>query len=279
MTGADVLTLESVVRFLAYFCVEINPFNDPDAFMSALRQLDPRYKDGRNLVRYQLEQDVTQWPREAVDIVMACALDMRMYDPSNPELQTPICGDFKHGLVIVLGGARKSNRDRACYAAAQLSETGNAYVLIAGSSRKLDKTEQESVVSFAPGAETEYDLCVAAADEVESGTGFQLEVFLVDNERAGTPDVLATLLGDDDWARILGHRPHVVTAVTTQIYQLSTELDLRRVASNFGFAPGQTAAAGCQSDSEVVAKRTTAIYLSEVLRTLRAAALAAQAGV
>ncbi len=60
-----------------------------------------------------------------------------------------------------------------------------------------------------------------------------------------------------------------VAAVTTQIYQASTERDLDRVAKQFGVT--ETFTAGNPSDPNVVAKRTPATYLSEVLRTLRAA--------
>ncbi len=270
MTGHDVLTLESVVRFLAYFGVEINSFDDPDAFMSALRQLDPRYKDDRNLVRYQLEHDQTQWPTDAVEAIMACTRDMRMLEP-----ETLPQSDREYYLIIVLGGARQSNLDRARFAARCKTECyypkGN--LVVAGSSRKLDDGERNNISNYAPIAETEFDLCCAAAAIVAKESAIVTSQYMVDNERAGTPDVLEEVINHS-------YDPvETVLAVTTQIYQLSTELDLRRIAQKLDINPNMTMAAGCPSDPEVVAKRTTATYLSEVLRTLRAAALAAQAGV
>lgn len=271
MTGQDVLAMESVIRFLAYFCVEANPLNNPDGFMSALRQLDPRYKDDRNLVRYQLESDQTTWPAGAVEAIMACARDMRMLIT-----ETSLVGDFVNGLVIILGGARQSNLDRARYAA---KHTDRACLVIAGSDRRLGEDELTNVANYARGASSEIELCLSAAEIVGEEYGRECEVIRVDNERAGTPDVLRSAFSKRDWPTTLGDRPFVVAAVTTQIYQLSTELDLRRVAKSLGLNPDNTMAAGTPSDPEIITKRTTATYLSEVLRTLRAAVLAAQAGV
>ena len=63
--------------------------------------------------------------------------------------------------------------------------------------------------------------------------------------------------------------------MTTQIYQESTALDLARVAKAFGAE--YTLAAGNPSDPELVAKRTPATYLTEIIRTLKAAMLALEA--
>jgi len=65
-----------------------------------------------------------------------------------------------------------------------------------------------------------------------------------------------------------------VAAVTTQIYQAATSLDIARVGKKYGL---ETMAAGNPSDPKVVEARTPATYLSEVLRTLRAATLALKA--
>ena len=66
-----------------------------------------------------------------------------------------------------------------------------------------------------------------------------------------------------------------MAAVTTQIYQAATELDLARVALQFGIT--ETFAAGNPSDPKAVEARTVATYQSEILRTLRAITHAMQA--
>ena len=264
MTGKEVLGLRSVRDFIEHFSITVNPLESPDQFILALNQLDPRYKEGRDLVQWQLEADQTRWPEEVVKIIMACAKDMRML-----ETETPLVGDFD--IVIALGGARQSNLDRAFYAAkAQLAGDSKFRILVvAGSNRTLLDAEMENVQNYAPDARTEYDLCRAAAKAVLDKYNIPAGHFLADDARAGTPAIIERVLGQYD---AIG-----VAAVTTQIYQLSTELDLRRVAALFRII--DTFVAGTPSAPATISARTTATYLSEVLRTLRAAILATQSGV
>ena len=227
------------------------------------------------MVRYQLEQDQTQWPTQAVETIMVCARDMWML-----KTETPMVGDFD--LVIILGGARQSNLDRARYAAqAHGGLTARIWgqLVIAGSSRKLNDDEQQNVTNYAAGAEDEFDLCAAAARIVARESGIITSQFMVPDERAGTPAVLEAVIKLVNAGRAYSSFPLRIAAVTTQIYQLATEIDLVRVVTQLGVNASIMMASGCPSDPAVIAKRTTATYLSEVLRTLRAAALAAQAGV
>lgn len=261
-TGEQLLQAGS--EFLQHFGVEVNPAESPEEFRAALQQLDPRYQGGRDLVRWQLEADQTEWDEPTKDVIMRTAESMSML-----EAETPLQGDFD--AVIVLGGARQSNLDRTNYAVDAIKE-GKANVkqlIVAGSSRELNEAEQENTANYAPGAKTEFDLCVgAAATAAKENPGLVASVMYVEDKKAGTPavieNVLATLQGN-------GTLPEgaKVAAITTQIYQTSTERDLDRVAKQFGVA--ETFTAGNPSDPNVVAKRTPATYLSEVLRTLRAA--------
>jgi hypothetical protein len=267
------LTPEQVFQagaeFLQHFGVEVNPTEQPEEFKAALAQLDPRYQGGRELVRWQLEADQTEWPEDTKQTIMDAAEGMRMLVP-----ETPLVGDYD--VVISLGGARQSNLDRTRYAAEAASE-GKANVgrlVVAGSRRKLNEQEQESVSNYAPGATTEADLLVGAANAVANEIPeVSPEVHVVEGERVGTPEVVESVLQD---MQEKGELPEgaKVAAITTQIYQASTELDLARVAKKFGVS--ETFTAGNPSDPNVVAKRTPATYLSEVLRTLKAAAIAAQ---
>ena len=264
--------LEAGKKFLTHFGVEINPSENLEKFNEALAQLDPRYQGGRELVRWQLEADQTHWDEETKSLIMETAESMRML-----EAETPLKGDFD--IVIALGGARQANLDRIRYAveAIKSGETSVAQLIISGSSRELNEAEQQNASNYAPGANTEFDLCVGAAAAVaKENPGLITSVLLVDEKRAGTPMVIEKTL---DAARKNGFLPKnaKVAAVTTQIYQASTELDLARVCSQFGITESYTA--GNPSDPEIVAKRTPATYMSEVLRTLRAATNAAEAEV
>lgn len=256
--------LQAGSEFLQHFGVKVSPTEQPEQFLEAMAQLDPRYQGGRELVRWQLEADQTEWDEETKGVIMRAAESMRMLEP-----ETPLQGNFD--VVIALGGARQANLDRTRYAveAAKEGKVDFKYLVVAGSSRELNEAEQENAANYAPGAKTEFDLCVGATSTVaKENPGLVASVMYVEDKRAGTPAViekaLATMKANGslkDGAR--------VAAVTTQIYQASTELDLDRVAKQFGVA--ETFTAGNPSDPNVVAKRTPATYLSEVLRTLKAA--------
>lgn len=256
--------LQAGSEFLQHFGVEVSPTEQPEQFLEAMAQLDPRYQGGRELVRWQLEADQTEWDEETQGVIMRAAESMRMLEP-----ETPLQGKFD--VVIALGGARQANLDRTRYAVEAVKEGKADFktLVVAGSSRELNEAEQENAANYAPGATTEFDLCVGAASTVaQENPGLVASVMYVEDKRAGTPavieKVLATMKANGslkDGAR--------VAAVTTQIYQTSTELDLDRVAKQFGVA--ETFTAGNPSDPNVVAKRTPATYMSEVLRTLKAA--------
>jgi hypothetical protein len=262
--------LQNGSELLEHFGVEVSPTEQPEQFLEAMAQLDPRYQGGRELVRWQLEADQTEWDEDTKNIIMRAAESMRML-----EAETPLHGQFD--AVIALGGARQANLDRTRYAV-EATKDGSAefkQLIVAGSSRELNEAEQENAANYAPGAKTEFDLCVGAAATVaKENPGLVTSVAYIEDKRAGTPAVIEKVLSTlqangslKDGAR--------VGAITTQIYQASTELDLDRVAKQFGIA--ETFTAGNPSDPNLVAKRTPATYLSEVLRTLKAAANSAQA--
>ncbi|HUA12892.1 MAG TPA: hypothetical protein VL989_00065 [Candidatus Sulfotelmatobacter sp.] len=290
-------------ELLQYFGVEIRP-TDPlrtEEFVGIMDQLNPRFQGERSLVRFELEQDQTEWPDEAKKVIMQAAEKMRMLEP-----QTPFEGYFD--AIIVLAGARQSNLDRLRYAARCLytraslltpipESTRRAYrhgaLVIAGSKRKLQDAEKENVANYAKGAETEEDLVMAAVELVPSIEQKLSEEFgkhpqimawgevIVDGEKVGTPQVVDAVLREAIESHEEGDREFPedfkLGAVTTQIYQTATELDLARVAKRYGIK--ETFTAGNPSDPNIIAKRTPATYLSEVLRTLKAAALARAEGV
>ena len=264
MTGKWILRNPAIVAFLSYFGISVDPMSDPELFKQALREVDPRYKGGLGVDRFRLEQDQTKWSRETIEIIMVAAKALGLLDQ-----ETQLKGHID--MVIALGGARQSNLDRLRYAADAV-KTGKASIknlVIAGSNRILSDVEKENVSNYAPNAETEADLCKAAASMVErENPGMRIQVVVSENEKAGNPEVIESAL------REIGVAGDYVAVVTTQIYKMAAGLDLARVANKFGIS--LTTAAGNPSDPAIVAKRTTATYLSEVLRTLRAAILFAQ---
>ena len=259
-------TLQVGAEFLQHFEVAADPVAEHETFMSAMAQLDPRYQGGRDLVRYELENDQTAWPEDTKTVIMGAAEGMHMLKP-----ETPVVGQFDY--VIALGGARQANLDRARYAV-QAATNGMASfnnLIVAGSTRKLQSAEQENAANYAPGAQTEADLCAGAAKAVQAeAINVPVSSFEVEGEKASTPVIIETVLAAlrNNGELREGMR---IGVVTTQIYQQSTALDAARIGKQFGV---DTFTAGNPSDPAVVAKRTPATYQSEVLRTLKAAATA-----
>ena len=263
--------LRAGAEFIEHFGIQPSPFEQPEEFLEALKQLNPRYEGDRNLLRFELEQahDSNEWPEESRQIIAQTAESMRMLEP-----ETPLTGHFD--AVIALGGARMSNLDRAAYAAEAVksNEAKIDHLIVAGSARKVGDGERAATDSYAPGAITEFDLCDAAADIVRNNyPGLEVRAYPAGDEKAGTPKVIESVLR---YLKAHGQLSEGsrISVVTTQIYQASTSLDAARVGKLFGV---ETMAAGNPSDPKVVDARTPATYKSEIIRTLQAATLAAQA--
>ncbi len=256
-----------------YLTEEIDPVGDHERFLDSLNQIgDPRYEGGRDLLRFELEQatDSHDWPQDEKDVINKTAEAMRML-----ETETPLSGNYD--VIVALGGARMANLDRPKYAADAV-KNGRAsfdHMVVAGSARPLRPDEQPLAEKYGLSAAfTEFDLCDAAAKIVASeNPDLSISSYTAGDEKANTPKVLANTFRK---LRAEGKLPEGtrVAAVTTQIYQVSTSLDVKRVAKQFGL---EAMAAGNPSDPELVAKRTPATYKSEILRTLKAAAMAAKA--
>lgn len=261
-------TLAAGAELMAHFGADIDPLADAQGFRDAMQQLNPRFNGARDLVRYELEGDVTEWPDADKTMIMKAVTAQGLLIP-----ETPLEGAFGH--VVSLGAARQANLDRPRYAmAARRSGAARfAGLTIAGSARTIREVEQQNVQNYAPEALAgegidEFSLIVAAARTVaRENPGTTLGIHFVDAEKADTVDVLRSVL-----AELVGSnsvRPgERIAAVTTQIYQPATELDTARVAEEFDL---YGLAAGNPSDPNIVARRTPATYLSEVLRTTRAA--------
>lgn len=297
-------SLRDGAELLDFFGVTIDPVQDTDRFVMAIQQMDPRNTaEGQDhLVRFQLEQDQTQWPQEAQGVILSTARAMDMASAQEQDLarrykageitdadivllqaegslpaaertvrqvETPLQGPFD--MVVALGGARHAPRDRALYAARAIEEgRASGMLVMASSDRKLVGAEAQVAADYTPrasGDPREYHLGIGAVNAVqEQHPGVLITPVRIAQERANTTMVMEGVLD-----RFSGAKFQRIGAVTTQIYQRFTELDLRTIGRQHGF---RTAVAGNPSDLSIVAARTPSTYLSEELRTLRAAALA-----
>ena len=68
LTATEVL--QSGAEVLDHFGIGIKPEVDSHHFVDAISQLDPRYQGGRELVRWQLEADQTEWPAYTKNIII-----------------------------------------------------------------------------------------------------------------------------------------------------------------------------------------------------------------
>lgn len=273
--------LEIGKPLLEHFGIAIDAVENPEEYLEAIQQINPRYKGERHLSRQDLEHDESEWPADTKDLIMKTAESLRMVafdEEGKPvKIETPLLGHYD--AVIVLGAARQANLDRARYAVECQKnpdyETTFSHLVVAGSGRRLNEAEQANTANYAPDAQDEFDLCAGAARVVAwENPGLIVGLSYTDKEKAGTPDVIATVLEDLQKSEVVVYGDAKVAAITTQIYQVSTQMDLERVAKKFGIT--DTYVAGNPSDPELVARRTPATYLSEVVRTLKAAALLAE---
>jgi len=255
-SGEEVLRLSG--EFLEHFGITVDPYENPEEFRGALKQLNPRYKGERTLVRWELEADQTEWDEKTEGVIMRTAESMGMLDQ---ETHLPGC---KYDAVIVMGGARKAPVDRAEY----VKGADTDLFIVAGSERPLPDKEKEVTAEYAPGAQVEYDLSEAVAQILSEESDSPVWALPVRGEKVGTPQVIEAVLArvKEKGALPEGAR---IGVVTTQIYKTATELDANRIAKQYGVA--KVDIAGNPSDPEVVAKRTPATYAAEVLRTLRSA--------
>lgn len=255
--------------FLDFYGLTTDPYSDPEGFEAALSSSNPRFDGQHHGPRFMLAEDAAKdqvaKPIESTSVVMDTARQLGMLEP-----ETKLQGDFE--LVVALAGARRATYDRAGYAVSAL-ESGAAStrrLVIAGTDRLLNDKERQAVEAYAPGAQTEWDLCLAAQSELqESGTSQPMDVAHLEQQRAHTAALIEHVVQAAlrEGSLQPGER---LAAVTHQIYRPATVLDVARAAEQLGIT--ETFVAGAPSDPRVVAGRTADTYRAEILRTLRAAA-------
>lgn len=270
-SGEQVLRKPAARLFLGALGIKVDPFEELEQFKLACEQANPRYQGERDLVRFVLEKDCTEWPEEVADATMNLAGCLGMLHG-----ETPLTG--KWDIIIALGGARRSPLHRVCFAAQAIKEyrASTTMLIVGGSTRALSDAEKEVVQDFAPNAQTEYDLCTGAAGYItERHMGLaDIATTCKDDPRSGNDGVIDETV--KTFKSMFSNRPLSVAAVTTRIYTAGLELDMARAAKRHGWC--KYGAAGHSTDPETVFNRSIAIYLSECLTTLRKAAIAAAEG-
>ena len=258
MTADQVL--DATQAFRNHFGLLVDPRLNPVEFDTAIDEINPRFRGERkhiDVVRFQLEGDITDYTTEDQRVIMRAAGALDMLAP-----ETPLIGEFD--IIAGLGAARMANYDRLQYAAnALLTDKASGLLIAAGGQRLLAPGELEAASHYARGDETtEGGLLKAAAQKIGEEYDLEVPVIIIDDERAHNAMIL------DGIVRAF---PNVrrVAGVTTQIYQVRTSLDFGRQAK---LHVVETAIAGNPSDPMVAVKRTPATYQSEIAGAQKAAA-------
>lgn len=252
--------LDATEAFREHFGLTVDPRTNPDEFEQAIREVNPRFAGDRkyiDVVRFQLEDDVTDYTAHDKKVIMRAAGALDMLAP-----ETPLVGEFD--VIVGLGAARMANYDRLQYAAEALkSGHADGLLIAAGGLRLLANGELEAAASYAPeNATTEADLLRGAAEKIGEEYGLEVAVVVVEDERAHNAMIVdAVKQAFPEVRRLAG--------VTTQIYQVRTALDFNRQGNMLGI---ETAVAGNPSDPGIVVKRTPATYQSEIAGAQQAAA-------
>ncbi len=268
LSGNLLLRSDAAQLFLEEIGIDADPFTEPEAFLKACEQANPRYKGGRDLVRFQLEEDETQWEPQQRRATMILARELGMFNEKRLE------GDWD--VVIALGGARRSPLHRACYAAEAIArgKAGAKVLVFAGSNRPTNKAEQVTVEDFAPKADEEIKICEGAAGVIKKRyPDIRIVTICNPDPKSGNRGVIARVM--EELGNSFGEIKTVAT-VTTAIYRTALMLDMKMEAPEQGWTYFD--AAGHPSDPEMVFNRTTATYCSENLTTLRKASMAAAMG-
>jgi len=229
---------------------------------------NPRFSEGNDLVRFQLERDLRPLDEEIMDATLNLAGYFNMLRG-----ETTLTG--KYDLIAAPGGARRAPLHRACAAAQSIVEgrVDAKILVIAGSTRLLKDEEKPIVQDYAPDAVTEYDLCFGASLRIlEKYPTLPVYTVRTDNPNAGNDDVIDRVM-DFYHEEFPESGPISVAMVTTRHYAVGLHLDMARAAKRHGWR--NFLAAGHCVDPETLFNRSMMIYFSECLTTLRKAAIAA----
>jgi hypothetical protein len=248
---------------------DLNPLESPQAYAEAMHRINPRTAKG--LVRYQLEEDTQQYPVETEAMIMETVENLGILQPEYP---FPDEADYE--AVLVCGGARNAIPDRGRYAVEGYKSGMNTRsILVAGAVyRHLKDDEKAAVAEWAPQAETERDLAdytreILVNENRDLFNGLSRRVLKSMGIYAAEADqrdvITEVILGEEG----LGGVPDKLAVVTTALYVPFKTHDSLSVAKRYDVT---VYLVGVPSRPEIVASRTPKTYISEIARTLKAAA-------
>jgi len=276
------VVLERTAPMLEAFEVTADPFADAKLFEQQLNRCDPRYQgdDRIPLLRQQLEGSTQDYSAEAKGYIYDGADAIEMREP-----ESPLTGHYKR--VFPIGAARRAVQDRTEYGIEAVFSTDGPVAAtvedgidIAVSSRPLGGRVfkgafEEIQAAGLTGGDLVYDQqkwpveaslgrgAVRLGRQKYPGFTGHLDIVHFDDPDVPAQNVLGYAL--DKLNVPSGAR---VGAVVQQIYRISLGLDMQRIGNERGITVD---VAGCPSDPRVVANRTAATYLAEVIKAVRAA--------
>ncbi|MEI8060678.1 MAG: hypothetical protein WCG99_00055 [Candidatus Berkelbacteria bacterium] len=260
MLSAKLTLLSDATQlFLEEIGIDADPIAEKEAFRKACEQANPRYKGGRDLVRFQLEEDSTQWKPQQLRATMILARELGMFNEKRLE------GNYD--AIIALGGARRSPLHRACYAAEAIArgKAATKVLVIAGSNRPVNEAEQKTVRDFAPEADEEIKICEGAAEVIKKRyPDIRVVTICNPDPKSGNRGVIQRVMAELDG--LFHDKIRKVATVTTGIYRTALMFDMMMESPEHGWTYFD--AAGHPSDPEMVFNRTTSTYCAENLTTL-----------
>lgn len=253
--------------------MKADPFNDPEAFKQECHDLNTRFFEGHDYVRFERTARMSKWPPEIADATMGFATYLQMIYGENP-----LGGRDRFDYLIAFAGARFSTLDRLCHIVLRLADTkvflrpNTGKIIVAGSTRVLPDTEKPYVQDFAPGAETEFDLCLGAREYVMNlYPGQEIETVCTDIPRANTGNVIDAVM-----VHVGGGKGLRIGGVTTELYHAQLDLWMAMAKLRHDWVGFQ--AAGHCANPRLVAERKDEAYWNECLSTLRVACMAYHTG-
>lgn len=252
--------------FAERFGITYDPLREPQAYDEAMLALNPR--TAKQLLRFELEAAETVWDSADDALVHRTAEELgikeREYGFTNGEA---------YDLLVVAGGARDAMPDRATFAAQALAggHIAAKKTVVVGDPRGIPEKEQAYVAGWAPGITTGYGMANATVQKLRTDYP---EVFGENDEQLAAlhlqtakPDQRAAV--NEVILREGIKRGGRIAVATSALYVPFKTHKSQAVGTPLGVAVDVV---GVASRPEVVARRTTDTYFSEVTQTLMSAA-------
>lgn len=274
-SGRMLLKRAATRIFLRDIGITQDPFTELEEFLLACEQANPRYKGGKDLVRFELNEDPTHWEDAQRDAIINLAGSFGMLGGKETPFNQPV------KVAVATAGANRSTLQRTMHLVQSILDGRAAaeLIVVAGSTRPLRPKEIPFVKDYAfygEDAKTEWDCCIGAKEIIrEAHPGLRIIAIRCDDPKSGTEGVIEAVMNDERVQKLGGR---LTTAwITTQIYVEGLRQKL--AISGLKYPDCTFLGFGHSSEPEVIYRRALDIYLSEGLTTIRNAAIAASMGV